>query len=82
MTYGDKASRQREYRAWVRSHHPDAGGDPGEFATGLARWRERPAGDEGGEGGAPPRETSVFRARGLWLARRWWQRRQRPPRTR
>jgi hypothetical protein len=79
MTNGDTASRRREYRAWVRSHHPDAGGDPGAFATGLARWRERPAADEGG---ARPPETSVFRARGLWLARRWWQRRQRPPRVR
>jgi hypothetical protein len=79
MTYGDKASRPREYRAWVRSHHPDAGGDPGEFAAGLARWRERRAGDAGG---VPPREVSVFRARALWRVQRWWQRRQRPPRVR
>ncbi|QGK69526.1 hypothetical protein GIY23_08315 [Allosaccharopolyspora coralli] len=28
------------FRAYVRAHHPDVGGDPQAFATGLARWRE------------------------------------------
>lgn len=28
------------YRRFVRAHHPDAGGDPDEFAAGLARLRE------------------------------------------
>ena len=28
------------YRRWVRDHHPDVGGDPEEFAAGLARLRE------------------------------------------
>ena len=27
------------FRAWVRVHHPDAGGDPEEFVAGLSRWR-------------------------------------------
>lgn len=27
------------YRRWVREHHPDVGGDPQEFAAGLARLR-------------------------------------------
>ncbi len=27
------------YRRWVRDHHPDVGGDPEEFAAGLARLR-------------------------------------------
>ena len=28
------------YRAFVREHHPDRGGDPDEFVAGLARFRE------------------------------------------
>jgi hypothetical protein len=27
------------YRAFVREHHPDRGGDPDEFVAGLARFR-------------------------------------------
>ncbi|HEX3715549.1 MAG TPA: hypothetical protein VHV09_22340 [Trebonia sp.] len=78
MTNGDVPSRRREFRAWVRAHHPDAGGDPGEFAAGLARWRDRLRG-----GGAAQPEISVFRARaGLWRWQRWWRRRRRPPRVR
>jgi hypothetical protein len=99
MTGGEEASRRGEYRAWVRARHPDAGGDPGEFAAGLALWRERLAHetDEGGTGGATPDwamrdgamggtpgpDVTVFRTYGgLWVARRWWQRRRQPPRVR
>jgi hypothetical protein len=28
------------YRAFVREHHPDRGGDPEVFAAGLARFKE------------------------------------------
>ncbi|MEV6826767.1 hypothetical protein [Amycolatopsis sp. NPDC051102] len=28
------------FRAFVRTNHPDAGGDPAEFVAGLARFRE------------------------------------------
>ncbi len=27
------------YRHWIRDNHPDVGGDPDAFATGLARYR-------------------------------------------
>jgi hypothetical protein len=27
------------FREFVRTHHPDVGGDPAEFAEGLARFR-------------------------------------------
>lgn len=30
-----------EFRAFVRRHHPDVGGDPEVFAAGLAAWRSR-----------------------------------------
>ena len=35
---GDRAA----FRAWVRVHHPDAGGDPAQFAEGLRRMRAAP----------------------------------------
>jgi hypothetical protein len=28
------------YRAFLRAHHPDLGGDPSAFVEGLARWRD------------------------------------------
>jgi hypothetical protein len=55
------------FRAWVRTHHPDAGGDPAQFAAGLKRWqsgRARPA---------PQATVTAFRSRhGLWRITRWW----------
>jgi hypothetical protein len=30
-----------EYRAFVRDHHPDRGGDPDAFVAGLARFKEQ-----------------------------------------
>lgn len=81
---GGEAGLRREFRAWVRAHHPDAGGDPSEFATGLAAWRERLAPDTGKPPAEIPTEVSVFRTRGgLWVALRWWRRRRRrQPRVR
>jgi hypothetical protein len=28
-----------EFRAFVRTHHPDVGGDPDVFSAGVAAWR-------------------------------------------
>jgi hypothetical protein len=36
MTPDERAA----FRAFVREHHPDRGGDPEVFAAGLARFRE------------------------------------------
>ncbi|MFF5258418.1 hypothetical protein ACFY4C_05690 [Actinomadura viridis] len=33
------ARERAAFRAWVRAHHPDAGGDPEAFAEGLCRAR-------------------------------------------
>lgn len=72
-TEPDTGARQA-FRAWVRVHHPDAGGDPEEFAAGLSRWRAELA----VPAGCGRVEVTVFRTRGgLWLIERWWQRRQR-----
>lgn len=41
------------YRRWVRDHHPDRGGDPADFAAGLARLRaDAPRASRGGPGRA------------------------------
>ncbi|MCX9193734.1 hypothetical protein C3Y87_20590 [Carbonactinospora thermoautotrophica] len=66
---------KQAFRAWVRAHHPDLGGDPETFAQGLDEWRTT-------LDGRPPtagaQVTAYRRRRGLlgWAAR-WWTRRQR-----
>ncbi len=69
---------RREYHAWVRAHHPDAGGDPDSFAAALPAWQQRLAGRAGEDRPAAPAVT-VFRTRhGFWVLERWWRRRHRP----
>ncbi len=74
---------RREYRAWVRAHHPDAGGDPDVFAAALPAWQQRLAGRADEDRPARPAVT-VFRTRhGFWVLERWWGRRHPPaPRVR
>jgi hypothetical protein len=71
----DPAQQRRDFRAWIRAHHPDAGGDPDSFVAGLAAWQQRRAQEAKP---APPRtEVTVFRARhGMWRLARWWRRHQ------
>ncbi|PRY50651.1 hypothetical protein LY71_103215 [Geodermatophilus tzadiensis] len=75
----DARARRRAERAWIRTHHPDVGGDPAAFAAGLAALRagHLPASD------APPRpRVTVVRSRGprAWLRHLLAPRR--PPRAR
>jgi hypothetical protein len=74
------AQERRDFRAWVRAHHPDTGGDPQAFATGLLAWRRRgPA----GVGQTTRPDVTVFRGRhGIWRLTRWWRRRHRASRVR
>ena len=74
---------RREYRAWVRTHHPDAGGDPDNFAAELPARQQRLAG-RASEGRPVAATVTVFRTRhGFWVLERWWRRRNRPvPRVR
>jgi len=84
----DKDSDRRtrhEYRAWVRTHHPDNGGDPDFFAAELPAWQQRLAGRASeGRPMAATVTVTVFRTRhGFWVLERWWRRRNRPvPRVR
>ena len=72
---------RRRYREFIRTHHPDRGGDPDEFQAGLAAFRREMAAADRADG------PVVFarRPRGMaaWWA--WWQerlaRRRRPPRV-
>ena len=38
----DEQSRRRARREFIRTHHPDRGGDPGAFAAGLAAYDRLP----------------------------------------
>lgn len=80
----DDAARRREWREFVREHHPDRGGDPEVFAAGLRAYRE----------GRRPRPAAVDvqqyltthrSPRGLGHVTRWARRRwtgwTRPPRV-
>ncbi|HWG13679.1 MAG TPA: hypothetical protein VG268_10455 [Streptosporangiaceae bacterium] len=74
MPDDDPRSRERrDFRAWVRAHHPDAGGDPDSFVAGLAAWRQRRG--QPSEPGPARTEVTVFRSRhGMWRLARWWRR--------
>ena len=68
------AQERRDFRAWVRAHHPDAGGDSEEFVAGLTDWRR---GRNAGQAVPMDRpRVTAFRSRhGLWTLARWWRRR-------
>ena len=71
--------RRSAYRAWVREHHPDRGGDPAVFRAGLQSWRRLLAPDR-------PAAPVTFHRRRRWTPLTWWRDRQaarrRPPRVR
>ena len=43
---GRTPEERAAYRAFVREHHPDRGGDPDAFVAGLARFRDDPQRDD------------------------------------
>lgn len=80
----DPAARSR-YRAFVRTHHPDAGGDPEVFAAGLERFRarERPRNDRPDRYDAPVEVVPDARSvSGLVRRVRAWRRRRNRSRVR
>jgi hypothetical protein len=74
------AQERRDFRAWVRAHHPDAGGDPEAFVAGLTAWRRRHNADQAVPTDHP--RVTAFRTRhGMWTLTRWWRRRRGPRRV-
>jgi hypothetical protein len=41
----DEQSWRQARREYIRTHHPDRGGDPAAFAAGLAAYDRLPAGE-------------------------------------
>ncbi|MEV7041854.1 hypothetical protein [Amycolatopsis sp. NPDC051061] len=77
---GDAAGRAA-FRAFVRAHHPDVGGDPAEFAAGLARFRAQGSPESEVDSRYDAPVSFVTRRRGI-AALRGRFRRRRPPRVR
>ncbi|MDT7803271.1 MAG: hypothetical protein QOI78_6704 [Actinomycetota bacterium] len=67
------------FREFVRTHHPDVGGDPAEFAEGLARFRAGQSEVDDARFDAPIRFVVNRRGVAAVLAR--LRRRRRPPRV-
>ncbi|GLY42181.1 hypothetical protein Amsp01_082040 [Amycolatopsis sp. NBRC 101858] len=87
----DDPEGKAAFRAFVRAHHPDVGGDPAVFAAGLARFRaaEPTAAEPARESEVDSRYDApvsfVVNRRGIAaiVARfRRRRRRRRPPRVR
>jgi len=87
-TSPDPDAERAAFRAFVRDHHPDRGGDPAAFAAGLARFG-RGATPTGSPDGVPDRHDPPvevvpvlpFPVRvGVALIRTWHRRRH--PRVR
>jgi hypothetical protein len=87
VQHDDPAAARAAIRAFVRTNHPDVGGDPEVFAAGLAELRRAAR-----RGCGRPRDrydapiVVVDRPRGvrglLHRIRTWRARRNRPPRVR
>jgi hypothetical protein len=78
---GDAAGRAA-FRAFVRAHHPDVGGDPAEFAAGLARFRAESARVSEVDSRYDAPVSFVERRRGIAAVVARFRRRRRPPRVR
>lgn len=64
----------REYREFIRTRHPDRGGDPAEFVAGLTHYRAllspQGAGPAASVPPPAPAETTAYR-RGSLPAQMW-----------
>ncbi|WP_328458615.1 hypothetical protein [Amycolatopsis sp. NBC_00438] len=67
------------FREFVRTHHPDVGGDPAEFAAGLARFRAGKSAVDDTRFDAPIR--FVVNRRGVAAVLAKLRKRRRPPRV-
>lgn len=77
----DERAARRAFREFVRTNHPDRGGDPAVFAAGVAAHRARQGSTRAGS-----EVVFVRRRRGLRILTGWWRdrratRRSRAPRV-
>jgi len=70
----DDPEQRSAFRAFVRDHHPDRGGDPEAFAAGLERIRSAGAAEPTRTDGPMPFPVRV----GVALIRTWRRRHARP----
>jgi hypothetical protein len=78
----EEEAARAAYRAFVREHHPDVGGDPDEFVAGLEKLRRQQAGPPGDSPRFDAPVTFVVNPKGVaGRVRRWRDRRRRPPRV-
>ncbi|HSA53082.1 MAG TPA: hypothetical protein VLH10_23600 [Yinghuangia sp.] len=85
----DRRELLREYREFIKTRHPDRGGDPAEFVAGLVRYRALLSSGraEPGPAKTPPTasETTVYRRGSLpvqvWRAIMERRRRSQNPRV-
>jgi hypothetical protein len=85
------AQQKAAFRRWARENHPDVGGDPAVFAAGVraareGRWRHFSSSSAGGPDFESRPIVYVRRsvhgvARFVVAAKRWNDRRRRPPRV-
>ena len=69
------------FRAFVRDHHPDRGGDPDAFTAGMDRFRVGAAADAVGTDAGPsasPHDPMSFPVRLVVALIRTWRRRHDP----
>jgi hypothetical protein len=78
----DAPEGRAAFRAFVRTHHPDVGGDPAEFAAGLARFRADAAGASEVDSRYDAPVSFVVDRRGIAALVARFRRRRRPPRVR
>jgi hypothetical protein len=65
------AARRRAFRAFVRAHHPDVGGDPAVFAAAVVAYRAA----ERARSAPGARPTAYRRGGPLEQLRRQWRQR-------
>ncbi|SNR95132.1 hypothetical protein SAMN06893096_1018 [Geodermatophilus pulveris] len=73
MTSSPSPDERRRWRAELRRHHPDLGGDAEQFLRTLRAWESRPA---SALAGAEVR--FVHRPRGARRVLAWWRARRSP----
>ncbi|WIX97766.1 hypothetical protein QRX60_27150 [Amycolatopsis mongoliensis] len=78
----DDPEGKAAFREFVRAHHPDVGGDPAEFAEGLARFRAREPAESEVDSRYDAPVSFVVNRRGIAAVLARWRRHRRPPRVR